>query len=203
MSTAASPVALPRSPSSSTRRQHAYAPPATDRQHYSPTSGRAPTSPRRSLSTSQPATSTHSRSTSGAQPQLVNVARRDFEQSNLAKASSSSRRSESRDRPSGPAPGRSDSTRNGTTSSRHGHTRHNSDAPVPVAAPPTNGTPSDNMSRQTTNTMPQTARRRTTIDATTGHWELGKTIGAGSMGKVKLARNKETHETVSWVMAEV
>ncbi|KAH0288484.1 protein kinase, partial [Aureobasidium melanogenum] len=40
-------------------------------------------------------------------------------------------------------------------------------------------------------------RRRTTIDATTGHWDLGKTIGAGSMGKVKLARNKETGEQVA------
>jgi len=40
-------------------------------------------------------------------------------------------------------------------------------------------------------------RRRTTIDATTGHWDLGKTIGAGSMGKVKLARNKETGEQVN------
>ena len=37
-------------------------------------------------------------------------------------------------------------------------------------------------------------RRRTTIDAQTGHWDLGRTIGAGSMGKVKLARNQETLE---------
>ncbi|KAF2862860.1 Pkinase-domain-containing protein, partial [Piedraia hortae CBS 480.64] len=41
------------------------------------------------------------------------------------------------------------------------------------------------------------ARRRTTIDAQTGHWDLGKTIGAGSMGKVKLARNRETGEQVA------
>lgn len=40
-------------------------------------------------------------------------------------------------------------------------------------------------------------RRRTTIDAQTGHWELGKTVGAGSMGKVKLARNKDTGEQVA------
>jgi serine/threonine protein kinase len=38
------------------------------------------------------------------------------------------------------------------------------------------------------------AKRRTTIDATTGQWSLGKTIGAGSMGKVKLAKNLETGE---------
>lgn len=35
------------------------------------------------------------------------------------------------------------------------------------------------------------------MDAKTGTWELGKTIGAGSMGKVKLARHKETHEQVA------
>ncbi|KAF2486789.1 hypothetical protein BDY17DRAFT_239919, partial [Neohortaea acidophila] len=40
-------------------------------------------------------------------------------------------------------------------------------------------------------------RRRTSLDATTGHWQLGKTIGAGSMGKVKIARNAETGEQVA------
>ncbi|KAI9814458.1 MAG: serine/threonine-protein kinase KIN2 [Pycnora praestabilis] len=36
-----------------------------------------------------------------------------------------------------------------------------------------------------------------TIDAQTGQWALGKTIGAGSMGKVKLARNTENGEQVA------
>ena len=39
-------------------------------------------------------------------------------------------------------------------------------------------------------------KRRTTITAQTGQWALGKTIGAGSMGKVKLAKNIETGEQV-------
>ena len=39
-------------------------------------------------------------------------------------------------------------------------------------------------------------RKRTEIDAQTGKWSLGKTIGAGSMGKVKLAKNLETGEQV-------
>lgn len=40
-------------------------------------------------------------------------------------------------------------------------------------------------------------KRRTTITApSTGTWALGKTIGAGSMGKVKLAKNAETGEQV-------
>lgn len=40
------------------------------------------------------------------------------------------------------------------------------------------------------------AGRRTTIPAQTGNWLLGKTIGAGSMGKVKLARRVEGGEEV-------
>lgn len=40
------------------------------------------------------------------------------------------------------------------------------------------------------------AKRRTTIVAQSGEWTLGKTIGAGSMGKVKLAKNLETGEQV-------
>lgn len=40
-------------------------------------------------------------------------------------------------------------------------------------------------------------RRRTTITTPTGNWALGKTIGAGSMGKVKLAKNIETGEQVT------
>jgi len=41
------------------------------------------------------------------------------------------------------------------------------------------------------------SRRRTTITTPTGQWALGKTIGAGSMGKVKLAKNMETGEQVN------
>jgi hypothetical protein len=39
-------------------------------------------------------------------------------------------------------------------------------------------------------------KSRTTIPAPTGDWVLGKTIGAGSMGKVKLARRVEGGEQV-------
>ncbi|KAJ5902176.1 hypothetical protein N7495_002704 [Penicillium taxi] len=40
-------------------------------------------------------------------------------------------------------------------------------------------------------------RRRTTLTTPTGQWALGKTIGAGSMGKVKLAKNMDTGEQVA------
>ena len=43
---------------------------------------------------------------------------------------------------------------------------------------------------------PSQPKRRTTITTPTGNWALGKTIGAGSMGKVKLAKNIETGEQV-------
>lgn len=42
----------------------------------------------------------------------------------------------------------------------------------------------------------RTGKPRTTIPAQSGNWILGKTIGAGSMGKVKLARRAEGGEQV-------
>lgn len=196
MSTAASPAALPRSPSK--RQQTAYASAAPERPHRAQSSaGRGaagPPSPRRSLSSSQAPQSTHSRTPSA---NLQNVARKDFEQTNLARPQSSSRRSESRDRPmTGSNPTRADSMRNGNGQHTRTHSRYNSDAPTPAPAPPsTNGTASESRSSNAPSGG-QNLRRRTTIDAETGSWELGKTIGAGSMGKVKLARNKETGEQV-------
>lgn len=53
---------------------------------------------------------------------------------------------------------------------------------------------------QTSDSVPgsgNTTKKRTTITAQTGNWALGKTIGAGSMGKVKLAKNLETGEQVA------
>lgn len=43
----------------------------------------------------------------------------------------------------------------------------------------------------------KSGKSRTTIPAATGNWILGKTIGAGSMGKVKLARRAEGGEQVN------
>ena len=122
-------------------------------------------------------------------PHLANVARRDFEQTTLAHAP-----------PSHPEPSReraglsrSDSTRsNHRTSSRAD--RYASIDAAAIQQPPTNGIVRD----ATSHGLPPTSgRRRTTITASTGTWQLGKTIGAGSMGKVKLARNQDTGEQVS------
>ena len=68
------------------------------------------------------------------------------------------------------------------------------DGPVPVQPP------SAARSQPEPNAPPGSggsAKRRTTIGAVTGDWSLGKTIGAGSMGKVKLAKNIETGEQVA------
>lgn len=193
MSTAASPAAVPVTPSSVRRHQSqsSYADRDRDRGHQTtPTKGGAPSSPRRSVSQSHAAPS-HSRSSSGAaQGQLSNVARRDFEQTNVAHPASSSQRNDSRDASQFPA--RSDSTRQ-TPSRQPDHTRYNSQDMPPAAPVSTNGSAAQEANRQNS---AGNVRRRTTIDATTGDWELGKTIGAGSMGKVKLAKNKETGEQV-------
>ncbi|KAL9089604.1 MAG: hypothetical protein Q9165_005636 [Trypethelium subeluteriae] len=107
----------------------------------------------------------------------------------------------SRDRGSTvPHPPRTDSMRAGSrhrTSSATRHQRYGSDAQNPsapvdgVAAESGSGRPAPGSSGS------QQQRRRTAITAQTGQWTLGKTIGAGSMGKVKLARNQETGEQVA------
>lgn len=97
----------------------------------------------------------------------------------------SSRRTSSRE---GPPPSRHESTRSATHHSRHPNdmatAAANGGGPAPVV------TPQD--SRHAT----YRGKSRTTIPAASGNWILGKTIGQGSMGKVKLARKAEGGEQV-------
>lgn len=141
----------------------------------SSTSRRSVDRPHRSQSTaSRPAG--HAHRTHPPQSGLNNVARRDYEQSNVAQEQPS-RRSED---PARPDP------------SRRGHSRYASDAST-TSAMPINGVAADGRSGP----VPANTKRRTTITApSTGTWALGKTIGAGSMGKVKLAKHSETGEQV-------
>ncbi|KAK3117496.1 Serine/threonine-protein kinase [Teratosphaeriaceae sp. CCFEE 6253] len=188
----AAPPTLPRTPSRRQPPQAYTAAPEYERPHRAQsTTARpaAPSSPRRSASTSQAgAASSRSRNLSNNPP---NVTRQDYEQTNLARPPSS-RRSESQDRPSNGA--RADSMRQPTaTPHARTHSRY-TDQPTPAPATAANGAERESRS---TAASSGNMRRRTTIDATTGHWDLGKTIGAGSMGKVKLARNKETGEQVA------
>uniref|UniRef100_A0A8H7N820 Protein kinase domain-containing protein n=1 Tax=Bionectria ochroleuca TaxID=29856 RepID=A0A8H7N820_BIOOC len=50
---------------------------------------------------------------------------------------------------------------------------------------------------EVTHTSSKQSRSRTTIPTQSGKWILGKTIGAGSMGKVKLARKEDGGEQVA------
>lgn len=178
---ATAPPTLPRSHSS--RRQQAYAP-SGDRSH-------GPASPKPSVPAPQtPNSSSRNRSAAAAQGNLANVANRDGEQTNLARPQAGSR-SDSRDRPPREAAvSRSESGRNGS-SARHGHSRQHSETTSAT------GGGHDTSSRHSATEASQAPRRRTTVETKSGVWELGKTIGAGSMGKVKLARHRETHEQVS------
>lgn len=134
------------------------------------------------------------------QATLVNVARRDHETINVARRPSS-RRSSSRDRASEyhPEPtrghhrdrSRPSSSRNstdfsgGTTVIANGNSVAGQPAPSTVHS-----------DRPITSGHTAMGRRRTSIATATGTWSLGKTIGQGSMGKVKLAKNIETGEQV-------
>lgn len=156
-----------------------------------PVAVRSPSSPRRQqeMRSDQPQrtqsmairTTSQSRSTS-SQPSrqaLGNVARRDQEQSNLAASST---------QPSSENKASMDAARAAMQAPRTTSARQHSESRTP-----TNGTgaPSDS-----TRTNAQGQRRRTTVTAQTGTWALQKTIGQGSMGKVKLATNQETKEQV-------
>ena len=195
MSTAASP-SVARSSSSSRRPQPFNSPEKPHRtqsaSHRNTTA--APASPQRAQSHSQ----SHSRTHSSQQANLTNVARRDYEQTNVAHPPAASRRSMSRDRSSAAPPPRTDSMRGSSrqrTSSATRHQRYASDAQgsqVPVDG----ATAESGGGRMAPGSSSSQQKRRTAITAQTGQWTLGKTIGAGSMGKVKLARNTETGEQV-------
>ncbi|MCJ1475605.1 serine/threonine-protein kinase KIN2 [Lambiella insularis] len=194
--TAASPTVV----RSASRRQQSYTSPTSDRhQRTQSTATRSPVTPgepQRSDAYSY----IHGRTPSDSQ-QLAAVARRDYETTNLARPSSS-RHSSSKDRSYTESPQviRTDTARSTYRSnSRPSNSRYSSDIAGPVGAATIGGPASTVASSVGTNGQgAQTPlKRRTTIGAQTGQWSLGKTIGAGSMGKVKLAKNLETGEQVA------
>lgn len=128
------------------------------------------------------------------QAALANVTRRDHETINVARRPSS-KRSSSRDGTSDagqqyhPEPARSHHRER----SRPGSSRTSADmSGTTVIA---NGGSVSSQAPASSSHAPL-GRRRTSISTTTGTWSLGKTIGQGSMGKVKLAKNTETGEQV-------
>lgn len=190
---------------SSSRRQPSHNAPSAERPtRTSSTATRPPTTPvtlNRTNSQSQPSTRPLS---SSQQASLAGVARRDYETTSLTRPSSS-RRSSSRDRSHAAAPSkRPESTRDtrrtsarpGSQSRNDSHMSTTGNA-IPPGASGVVQSPSGTRGHTVDSAGPgPTTRKRTEIDAQTGKWSLGKTIGAGSMGKVKLAKNLETGEQV-------
>lgn len=188
---------------SSSRRQPSYpAAPSDDRPRRAPSNASKPPTTAGGL----PRSNSQTRPSSSQQTALANVARRDQETTNVARPQSSSHRSSSRDGSYATStPKRTDSTReNRYSTSKPSHSRNNSRmsaADAAIAATPSLQTPT--AARFHPDTAPHgnsgATKRRTTVTAQTGEWTLGKTIGAGSMGKVKLAKNLETGEQVGTI----
>ena len=200
----ATAAASPTVVRSSSRRQPSH--PAPVERHHQRTPSSSTRSPITPGETQRSETHSHSYAhsrvlSSSQQAQLGGVARRDYETTNLARPPSS-RRSSSRDRShiGSPPTVRTESTRSThRSSSKTGHSRYSSDmTPTSTAAGPPS-TQSSSAPRHQTDGSGSTGpvKRRTTIGTQTGEWSLGRTIGAGSMGKVKLAKNLETGEQVS------
>lgn len=190
---------------STSRRQPSYNAPSTERPTRTPsTATRPPTTPitlNRSTSQSQ---SKNRPLSSSQQASLAGVARRDYETTNVTQPTSS-RRSLSRDRSyAAPSPKRTESTRDTRRSAARpgNHSRNDSQMSTTGNTAPTGASGSVQPLSGTRGPLTDmanpapTTRKRTEIDAQTGKWSLGKTIGAGSMGKVKLAKNLETGEQV-------
>lgn len=193
MATAAGPT-MARTTS---RRQTAYGAAAAEKHQRTP-----------SESLRSPASAGEGNRTEYASPahqqSLAAVARRDYETTNVARTQPG-RRSSSRDPAYAPtSPGQPGQRDDGGRShhradSRSGAPRYSSDMPrTPASAGYNNYQPSSARSKGDASGAEQAMpiRKRTTITAQTGTWSLGKTVGAGSMGKVKIAKNGETGETV-------
>jgi serine/threonine protein kinase KIN1/2 len=184
MSTATSvPPATLESPGASRRGQSYSSPSRTQSTRTRPSA--VPPSPVRA--------SSHSRGPSSARVEEV-LPQRDYETSNLAR--SSSRRSSDR-----PPAVRAESSRSGNshlrTSSRSNHQHQYQASEMSGTTAVTNGGgPAPVVTPIESRHSGKPARSRTTIPAQTGNWVLGETIGAGSMGKVKLARRVEGGEQV-------
>ncbi|KAJ5904375.1 hypothetical protein N7504_006758 [Penicillium tannophilum] len=125
---------------------------------------------------------------------LESVARRDFEASNVQKMPSRREPSSERSQERPATATRTESTRRHQRTSSTQAQQRNS---VDMTGSATADRATDSSQNATAPTAPAQPRRRTTITTPTGQWALGKTIGAGSMGKVKLAKNMETGEQVA------
>ncbi|KAG4033425.1 hypothetical protein MFRU_005g04320 [Monilinia fructicola] len=117
------------------------------------------------------------------------VPQANYETTNVAQQS---RKISSRD---GPTPSRHESTRSATSNHRSNHHARPSNDMATAAA--NGGGPAPVVTPQESRHAAHRGKSRTSIPAQSGTWVLGKTIGQGSMGKVKLARKSEGGEQVA------
>ncbi|KAE8149286.1 hypothetical protein BDV25DRAFT_4208 [Aspergillus avenaceus] len=124
-----------------------------------------------------------------------NIARRDFEKQPPSRRSSSSHRSQ--ERPSTAYRADPPSNKHHRNLSVQGHQRDSIDMATagPVVAEGVVGSQPATSGSRLHPSVP--SKRRTTISTPSGQWALGKTLGAGSMGKVKVGKNLETGEQVA------
>ncbi|RBR25925.1 uncharacterized protein FIESC28_01198 [Fusarium coffeatum] len=157
----------------------------------------------RSASNSQhpPHHSHHQRTSSSARSASQN----DYESSRLAENPTHQRSSSKNDRHPPPArgPDPSRAHRRSSSRSKNNHQTPQTDM-APSASAPSNGAsnanappPSNHADAPPRASTSKHARSRTVIPTQSGKWMLGKTIGAGSMGKVKLARKEDGSEQVA------
>lgn len=126
---------------------------------------------------------------SSYQGNLNNLAQKDHEQSNLVRPQSSNKSSSREQNIPLSHSSRTESVR----SSHRGHPKSGAYGRYAEATP---SKPAGEAAGKVPPGSSGSARRRTTIGASSGQWALGKTIGAGSMGKVKIAKNLDTGEQV-------
>jgi len=165
------------------------------------TRNRAPPSAGSGLPTRAASQHRHNHSSSSGRPVQEVLPHRDYEreQTNVAQYS---KRSSSRDGP--PPESSSRPQRRSSQHSPHHASPPAADMPATVAnnaGPVPGGHAAAADPRATGAHKP--SRSRTTIPTQSGKWILGKTIGAGSMGKVKLARKEDTGEQVSLIHANL
>jgi hypothetical protein len=168
--------------------------PARRGQSYSGPSRTQSSRTRTSATTSSPArtSSQYNRPPSSSRAIEDVLPQRDYGTSNLNR--STSRRS--RDRPP-VVRAESSRTSHHRTSSRSAHQhQHQPSDMSEVSAGVNGGGPAPVVTPIESRHSGRTGKPRTTIPAQSGNWILGKTIGAGSMGKVKLARRAEGGEQV-------
>jgi hypothetical protein len=129
------------------------------------------------------------------------IARRDGAQPAPARRSSSRERSQERP----PTTHRSDSSaaKHQRNLSAQGHQRDSIDMATagPVVAEGAAAVTQPPSASRLHPAAAMPSKRRTTITTPSGQWALGKTLGAGSMGKVKVGKNIETGEQVAppWI----